>query len=245
MGKIIGGAGWLALISALCYAGLTLGYRMGIIDLGTVFRTLKHLVMVMLGLGGLAILLGLLGIFTGKVGKGMMAILFGAIALVAASGPIVMEKTAAEVPAIHDITTDTQNPPIFVDLVEIREKDEARNPPEYDTTATAAQLEAYPHLQPAQYVNTYEEVFAVAKSALEEMGLEIVAAVEAEGRLEATATTPWWGYKDDVVVRVVQGETSIIVDVRSKSRVGRSDIGENAKRIDAFLAIIDAQLTRA
>ena len=66
------------------------------------------------------------------------------------------------------------------------------------------------------------------------MGLEIVAVNPDEGRVEATATTFWFGFKDDVIVRVLaEGEGSRI-DLRSMSRVGRSDIGANAARILAF-----------
>ena len=66
-------------------------------------------------------------------------------------------------------------------------------------------------------------------------GWEIVAAVPAEGRLEATATTPWFGFKDDVVVRVRGRGPGTRVDVRSLSRVGVGDLGVNAARVRAFL----------
>ncbi|HEX2482883.1 MAG TPA: DUF1499 domain-containing protein, partial [Methylomirabilota bacterium] len=64
---------------------------------------------------------------------------------------------------------------------------------------------------------------------------EIVEAVPAEGRLEATATTTWFGFKDDVVVRVRAREGGSRVDVRSLSRVGVGDLGANAARVRAFL----------
>ena len=62
-----------------------------------------------------------------------------------------------------------------------------------------------------------------------------MAAVPAEGRLEATARTRWFGFRDDVVVRVAADGTGTRVDVRSVSRVGRSDLGTNARRIRGFL----------
>jgi uncharacterized protein (DUF1499 family) len=68
------------------------------------------------------------------------------------------------------------------------------------------------------------------------MGWEIVAADPATGRIEATATTLWFGFKDDIVVRVSASEQGSRIDVRSVSRVGRSDIGTNAKRIREYLA---------
>jgi uncharacterized protein (DUF1499 family) len=68
------------------------------------------------------------------------------------------------------------------------------------------------------------------------MGWEIVAADVAAGRIEATATTPWFGFRDDIVVRVAPASAGSRIDVRSVSRVGKSDLGANAKRIRAFLA---------
>ena len=57
----------------------------------------------------------------------------------------------------------------------------------------------------------------------------------ARGRIEATATTLWFGFKDDVVVRVRPAPEGSRIDVRSVSRVGRSDVGTNAERIEAYL----------
>ena len=70
------------------------------------------------------------------------------------------------------------------------------------------------------------------------MGWEIVATAPAEGRIEATATTFWFGFKDDIVVRVTPADGGSRIDVRSVSRVGRGDVGTNAQRIKAYLARI-------
>ena len=67
------------------------------------------------------------------------------------------------------------------------------------------------------------------------MGWQVVDANELEGRIEATATTFWFGFKDDVVIRIVPAPEGSRVDVRSVSRVGLSDVGTNAKRIRDFL----------
>ena len=75
------------------------------------------------------------------------------------------------------------------------------------------------------------------------MGWEIVATVPLEGRLEATATTFWFGFKDDVVVRIRRAGPVTAVDVRSKSREGRSDLGRNAERIREFRNALLARLT--
>jgi uncharacterized protein (DUF1499 family) len=111
----------------------------------------------------------------------------------------------------------------------------AANPPEYAGAETAAQQkQAYPDLLPIAVPEPPERAFARARAAAESLGWEIVAAEPSEGRLEATATTRWFGFEDDIVVRVRPGPAGSVVDVRSKSRVGRSDVGANAARIRAF-----------
>ena len=76
---------------------------------------------------------------------------------------------------------------------------------------------------------------ATALEAARASGWEIVAAVPQERRIEAVATTFWFGFKDDIVVRIRPAPGGSRIDVRSVSRVGRSDLGTNAKRIRAFL----------
>jgi uncharacterized protein (DUF1499 family) len=85
-------------------------------------------------------------------------------------------------------------------------------------------------------------VFARAVDVARGLGWEIVAAVPAEGRLEATDRTRWFGFRDDVVVRVRPEGAGSRVDVRSVSRVGRSDLGTNARRIRGFLESLRAGL---
>jgi uncharacterized protein (DUF1499 family) len=70
------------------------------------------------------------------------------------------------------------------------------------------------------------------------MGWEVISSDSAEGRIEATATTFWFGFTDDVVVRITPTDGGSRIDVRSVSRVGRSDVGTNARRIKAYLARI-------
>jgi uncharacterized protein (DUF1499 family) len=138
---------------------------------------------------------------------------------------------------IHDITTDTDHPPQFVALRAIREK--SPNGPEYGGEKIANQQRAaYPDIQPMMLGDSPRAAFERALGAARAMGWEIVAAVPEEGRIEATATTPLLRFKDDVVVRVTAAEAGSRVDVRSKSRFGRSDLGTNAKRIRAYFATL-------
>ncbi|MGH7421143.1 MAG: DUF1499 domain-containing protein, partial [Candidatus Rokuibacteriota bacterium] len=87
-----------------------------------------------------------------------------------------------------------------------------------------------------------DRVLARAVDVARGLGWEIVAVAPAEGRLEATDRTPWFGFRDDVVVRVRPDGAGSRVDVRSVSRVGRSDLGTNARRIRGFLEALRAQL---
>jgi uncharacterized protein (DUF1499 family) len=161
-----------------------------------------------------------------------------AIALLAGAGaflpPLMFQRTARSVPPIHDISTDTDDPPRFVAIVERRAG--ASNPVEYGGPEIAAQQRrGYPDLQPVKLTDPPARAFERALEAARGQGWEIVASVPGEGRIEATDTTRWFGFKDDVVVRVRPDGAGSRVDVRSLSRVGRSDVGKNASRIRAYL----------
>jgi uncharacterized protein (DUF1499 family) len=160
------------------------------------------------------------------------------VALLAAGAAFVvpwrMAQQARGVPPIHDITTDTENPPEFVAVLPLRAG--AANPATYGGDSVAAlQRQGYPDIRPLQLDVPPAEAFRRARATAEAMHWEIVSADTAARRLEATATTPWFGFKDDVVARVRPEGTGSRVDVRSVSRVGRSDVGTNAKRIREFL----------
>ena len=143
-------------------------------------------------------------------------------------------RTAQTVPAIHDITTDTDNPPAFVSVLPLRK--DAPNPAEYGGPGIAAQQKAaYPDLVPAMIPLTSSQAFEQALRTALDMGWTIVNSTPGEGRIEATDTTFWFGFKDDIVIRITAAGRESRVDVRSVSRVGRSDVGTNAKRIRKFL----------
>lgn len=146
---------------------------------------------------------------------------------------------ATSVPAIHNISTDRDDPPAFDAIAALRGP--GSNPLDYDAGDAAAQAAGYPDL--AGLETSLEPAAALARAAAvgEAMGWEVVAAGPwgadvREGAVEATATTFWFGFKDDVAIRVRAEAAGSKVDVRSVSRVGLSDLGANAARIRAFLA---------
>jgi uncharacterized protein (DUF1499 family) len=147
-----------------------------------------------------------------------------------------LQQRARSVPPIHDISTDTEDPPQFVAVLPLRAN--APNPPHYAGQDTAhEQRKAYPDIQPLVLAVPTQVAFNRARDVAQSLGWQIMGADAGAGRIEATATTLWFGFKDDVVIRVLpQGTTGSRIDVRSKSRVGRSDAGANALRIREFLA---------
>lgn len=228
-------------LAALCtalVAGATLalsgvGYRWGMWSLSTAFTVFRAVVFV----GGAAAVLALAGLALALVRRrwALAAVAMASllIAAVSVAVPVGFARRAAAVPPIHDVSTDTVQPPAFVALRQARTA--APNGADYGGPAVAAQQErAYPDLAPLRFTAAPDRVFAAAEAAVRASGWTVAAVVPGEGRIEATASTPWFGFKDDVVVRVTADGGGTKVDVRSASRVGRSDLGVNARRIRAF-----------
>jgi uncharacterized protein (DUF1499 family) len=188
-----------------------------------------------------SVLLGLIGASLSVVGgirtgQWLVAGAGIAVGLAVVSVPSAFMLSARGKPAIHDITTDPENPPAFVAILPLRAG--AANPPEYaGPTAAAEQRRAYPDVQPLTLRIRKEEAFARAISAARGLGWDVVADDRPSGRIEAVDTTFWFGFKDDVVIRIteVAGDGGTRVDVRSKSRVGLGDLGTNARRIRDLL----------
>jgi len=162
------------------------------------------------------------------------------LGLVSAGIPWYWRHRAEQVPPIHDITTDVVNPPEFVAVLPLRAN--APNPATYGGKEVAdAQQKAYPDIRPLVLSTTPpEEAYARALAAVRAEGWDLVGADSTAGRIEATATTGWFGFKDDVVVRVQPEDGGSRVDVRSVSRVGGSDVGTNAQRIRGYLRKVAA-----
>jgi len=197
----------------------------------------------LLGVGTvLAAIVFFLGIIAGvysmskKLQAELSAIIIGVVVSVVMLGMMVTQFMAAKaVPPIHNISTDTDAPPQFDKLVAIREA-EGANPHEYDREALAqVQKEAYPQIKPLISDVPPGEMQNRVVQVLEAMGLEIVDSNPTAGRVEATDETFWFGFKDDVVVRIRPEGSGSVVDVRSVSRVGQSDLGKNAERISEIL----------
>ncbi|MGM8888058.1 DUF1499 domain-containing protein, partial [Psychrobacter sp. 1U2] len=143
-------------------------------------------------------------------------------------------NTAKSVPPIHDISTDLINPPEFVAIAPLRA--DAPNPVEYAGEETAEQQRnAYPELQTLTYTQSKSELIKATEQAADNLGWDLVNVDASTGIVEATDSTMWFGFKDDIVIRVTDKGGEHLVDIRSKSRVGGSDLGTNAERIRSFI----------
>ena len=156
-----------------------------------------------------------------------------ALALVVAGPPLYHWRLVDQLPRIHDISTDTDNPPRYVAVLPLRKG--AENATDYSAEVAAQQKKAYPDIAPAMLDLPPAEAYTRAERAARAMGWDIVAAAPADLRIEATDTTLLFGFKDDIVIRIAPAGNGSRVDVRSLSRVGRSDFGVNANRIRKYI----------
>jgi uncharacterized protein (DUF1499 family) len=225
------GLGILAVL-ALLVAGP--GYRFGLWPLGTGFAILRAA-----AYGGIAAALvsaaGLiLAPFHGDR-RGMFRALAGLIlGLVAVGLPWSQARTARAAPPIHDVTTDPADPPAFDAILPLRAA--AANPATYGGDEVAAeQRRAYPDIEPLVVDLPTDRAFALALEAARALGWRIVASEPERRRIEATDRTFWFGFTDDIVVRIGPEAAGSRIDVRSVSRVGLGDAGTNAARIRAYL----------
>jgi uncharacterized protein (DUF1499 family) len=235
----------LSVVSSLALAATGPLHRVGVFGLTGAFVLLKWSVY-----GALAgLVLSIVGMLvdarrwasmrTAATAMVLSMVATGSIAAIAWKG--------SRVPAIHDITTDTIQPPPFLAILPLRAG--ALNPVDYGGAEVAAkQQQAYPDVVPLLLDVPPGRAFDRALAAAKAKGWDIVASDPAGGRIEATDTTFWFGFKDDIVVRVTPqpldgargGPVGSRVDMRSLSRVGGGDLGANAARIRTFLATVKA-----
>jgi hypothetical protein len=146
------------------------------------------------------------------------------LGVASAAVPLDYIRRVKTLPYINDITTDAGRLPQF------------SPPKDYPGHFAELQQIGYPGLRPLELAVPPKQAFARAAETARQQGWEIAALDESAGRIEAVVTTRWFGFKDDVVIRVTPAAAGSRVDMRSKSRTGRSDAGANARRIREFLA---------
>ncbi len=240
---------WGGMISLpVFFAVAALGTRFGLWSLKTGFGTLSRdigpkLIMAVLLIG--IICLGLT--FFSKAKR--RGLLVSALAIFVPAAAMVHGKNISakvqKLPFIHDVTTDTQNVPMFTQaILDLRAKTEGVNPVTYkgkkdsrdNELYSVLQTRAFPAIRPLVLSGMPEQIYGQALTIAKQSGWKIHTEDVDKGIIEATATTFWYGFKDDIIIRIRPAEGGgSIVDMRSISRIGGSDIGANAARIKKFI----------
>lgn len=231
-------------VATLIVLSAPIGYRMQLLPLRLALLTLLRWGAYV---GGAAALVSMLALTLTLVQRrrGVGLALVGLLLGTAAFGfPANQQRNARRAPPIHDITTDLDDPPQFVAVVLLRAN--APNPVAYGGEKIAVQQQrSYPDIMPVTMHVLPREAFARALAAVSAMRWDLVAADSDAGRIEATDTTFWFGFKDDIVVRIrPAADGGSKIDVRSLSRVGGGDVGTNARRIRAYLKELQAAPAR-
>lgn len=138
-------------------------------------------------------------------------------------------------PPINDISTDTEDPPVFWFT---------KTPTDYPAANAEPQLAAYPEVRPLDLGLSFDEAFRLALTLVEERGWEVLSADPTENQIEAIALSRLYGFEDEVAIRVIETEAGIRFDMRSRSRLGQIDRGANARRIQAFLTDLEARTSK-
>jgi uncharacterized protein (DUF1499 family) len=208
-------------------------YRAGIVALGTGLQLVRWAATLAAAGAAVAFVAGALHRTSPAPRAWKAAVLALALNVAVAGPPLWLYLRVQQLPRIHDITTDTEHPPVFVAVLPLRA--DARNPVDYPRATAEAQKKGYPDVAPLTLGEPPPQALARAERAARAMGWQIVALAPQDLRLEATDTSALFGFKDDIVVRITPAGGGSIVDVRSLSRVGGSDFGVNARRVRAFL----------
>ena len=227
----------LAIAAAVLLALGPLGWRAGLWHYRVAFTTLfPWAAYCGIAAAALALVALIFGRWIGGGRRLAACVLAFVIGAAIAYVPWRYDQMRGSVPPIHDITTDPQNPPQFRAVLPARDKEHA-NPVAYEGAAVGDQQRRfYPDIAPLSLALDPRKTFARALDAAMSMGWTIVASDATEGRIEASERSFWFGFTDDMVIRISASDAGSRVDIRSLSRVGRSDFGVNAARVRAYLA---------
>lgn len=226
-----------AIIAILLLLSSGFGTRLNFWHFRTGFSILKVAAYSGLGCALLALVSAVLAARKRNFAGVALSVVALLLAIAALGVPYSWKQKAQNSPRIHDISTDLDNPPRFVAILPLRE-----GPVEHGgAVISAQQLKAYPDIKTLILPVSKDQAFQAALTTARDMGWKIVAEEPAEGRIEATDTTFWFGFTDDIVIRIFPAGERSLLDIRSVSRVGISDVGTNADRIRTFMAKVSNQ----
>ncbi len=233
----------LMLVGCMAFISIA-GVRVGLFEPSTGFTMLRESVFASLILSVLAI--GSLGVCRkeNNIAGQRFFILVLTVSLVYSSMWIVFYVQKSGLPKINDITTDIDTPPSYMNVSFIRKTKE--NDVSYDEGFASIQHKYYPEIQPLFTRLDKANVYLAISELVEKRDWEVVANYSQVGVIEATARTPVFGFRDDVVIRVMQVEDEQVrVDMRSSSRTGGGDFGVNAERIRDFMKDLSESLNKS
>lgn len=174
--------------------------------------------------------------------KGLGSALLGGLISAAVLGyPSFEIARGIALPAISDISTDAVSPPPFRAVAAQRPR--GANPVLYSPEATAElQKQFYPAVRTVEFDAEPAEIYTAVLALVQRSGWRIAESTpptnDRDGLVEATAATPLMGFREDVSIRIRRSGNMIRVDMRSASRFGKRDFGTNARRVEAFLALL-------
>ncbi len=245
----------LAFAGPLTFMVAGLGSKLGLwswkFGLGTLSQKVGPALLIACGV--FAVLAMLLSLMAPKKGffVGAFALVIPLVGLGQLAG---VKNKVTSLPLIHDITTNTQDVPVFSDAI-LSERGQVEGvntvdyagkmAPKHEKDAdgkpvmalvSALQSQAYPKVRPLILSASPDVAFGQARAIAADMGWKIKSEDVNAGIIEATDSTFWYGFKDDIVIRIRPSEGGgSVIDLRSVSRVGLSDMGANAQRIRIFL----------
>lgn len=243
----IGGLGLgLAVIAFVMLAVAPLGWHMGWWHFRTAFFILMQY-SAYIGAG--AAVVSLIGVVAAAATSNRRSLMLGAAGLIAgavlAYVPWSFWHITEVLPRMHDITTDTDNPPPFsAAVLAAREAEKAGTAVYGGAPLAKMQKEAYPDIAPVLTALAPAEAFTRALDTAKSLGWTIVATNPADGRIDAGQTSFWFHFTDDIVIRVAartDGQPGSRIDIRSESRQGLHDFGVNAKRVRGYIAALKSQ----
>ena len=219
--------------------------QLSVWEYGTGIAIIRNLYIPSIVVAALTILAFVVSLFAARHRSVVMFIAAAAVTG-AAVVPYMFEQRLAANPFIHDITTDFDAPPQIDAAADLPRQNPAayvgaETAPKTDVTITEAQKAAFPDIQPVAVATPVDDVAQAARKIIEEMNMEVLAET-ADGEIltiEAASTSFWFGFVDDFVVRIQPSGDNTRIDLRSKSRVGVSDLGANAQRVRTFVSKLE------